>query len=225
MTGRQHWRGRFGLGGCVAIAWLLGRPAAISWLGATLRGILIWVAFIIAFDALAESSTPRRSVAKILAYLVTVLALAVALTGSEAVPDCDPDPLYGGCSTWSWPTSQVAMDRFLFILAYAGIPVLLGCAGGYALRRRRGLSMDPRSDLSTSLVWIWLRTHVPPALSSALLLLLALAPSVWIAARFGAVWGLLSFGIGTPLVMFAGMAAWLRVIAVWGGRQERSGSP
>lgn len=102
-----------------------------------------WIAWSIARHAFAETRTPWRTAAKAAGWIVGLAVLAAYGVGQKSDPDCAPDPLYGGCSSYSVPTSGAERFRAAgAILLLIGAPVALA---GWSTRAR---FPDPDQSMS-----------------------------------------------------------------------------
>jgi hypothetical protein len=99
------------------------------------RFFVMWFAWSVARRLFQMSSNHKRTARKAAAAVVGVAGFAALMAGQASDPDCDPDPLYGGCDTiQAYPVN--ASDRFdrgIIIFLLIAPPVL--AAGIYENRR------------------------------------------------------------------------------------------
>lgn len=173
------------------------------------RLLVLYLAWVVARDAFLNSAMPRRTTVKAFGYVLALAGLAAVTAACHDEPDCEPDPVFGGCSSTCETTSL--RDRTRVAATTAGllaVPILVGAMMG--IRRREklrrlltGFPTDTGAPAQDDLTWRDVRramvTTVVRALFALLIGIAALFSFGMAVARFG-LWGFLIWGVGAPLL-------------------------
>lgn len=100
------------------------------------RVLLVYIAWTVAQSAFRESRSFRYTAVNAALVVLGLAAFQAFNAGTAPDPDCDPDPLYGGCSRYTVEevTLEDRAETAGKVLLWIGIPTLL--AGVVEYRRR-----------------------------------------------------------------------------------------